>query len=193
MTASIALPPYLAAIFMTVNPIRHAHICYNAAVEVLFPGEQLVLHFLALQRKRVLVDDLYAINVLKTEIREAYNTGSPERLLAVLDDGIIYYADARKSGYRESGRQALREYLTELFGRYNARLVPIVIEIKFLGDAALEYGWHELTLTPKDGGDPLYTRTRYLDVWRKHKAGGWKLVMFMDNADVPDRIGGQPG
>jgi ketosteroid isomerase-like protein len=138
------------------------------------------------------MDNLYAINVLKTEIREAYNTGNPERLLAVLDDGFIYYADGRKSGYKESGRQALREYLTELFARYNARLVPIVIEIKLLGDAALEYGWHELTLTPKDGGDPLYTRTRYLDVWQKDNVGSWKLAMFMDNADVPDRMG-QPG
>lgn len=138
------------------------------------------------------MDDLYAINVLKTEIREAYNTGNPERLLAVLDDGFVSHADGRKSGYSEKGRRALREYLTELFARHNARLVPIVIEIKLLGDVALEYGWHELTLTPKDGGDPLYTRTRYLDVWRKDKAGGWKLAMFMDNADVPDRMG-QPG
>jgi ketosteroid isomerase-like protein len=151
-----------------------------------------VLHFSAPQRERVLMNDLHAINVLKTEIREAYNTGNPERLLSVLDADFISFADTRESGYHESGRHDLREYLTGLFARYDARLVPIVIEIKLLGDAALEYGWHELTLTPKDGGDPLYTRTRYLDVWRKDKAGGWKLAMFMDNADVPDRMG-QPG
>lgn len=138
------------------------------------------------------MDDQYAINLLKTEIREAYNTGDPERLLAVLDDGFIHFADMRQSGYGESGRQALRQRLTELFARYDARLVPIIIEVKLLGDVALEYGWHELTLTPKGGGDPVYTRTRYLDVWKKNKAGDWKLAMYMDNADVPDPMG-QPG
>ena len=135
------------------------------------------------------MDDRYAINLLKTEIREAYNTGNPSRLLAALDPDFISYADRRESGYGESGGRALGQYLTELFARYNAQLVPIIIEIKLLGDVALEYGWHELTLTPKDAGDPVYTRTRYLDVWRKNRAGEWKLAMFMDNADVPGRVG----
>lgn len=134
------------------------------------------------------MDDRYAINLLKTEIREAYNTGTPARLLAALDADFINYADGRESGYGESGGQALGQYLTELFARYNVQLVPIIIEIKLLGEVALEYGWHELTLTPKGGGDPVYTRTRYLDVWRRNRAGEWKLAMFMDNADVPDTM-----
>jgi ketosteroid isomerase-like protein len=135
------------------------------------------------------MDDLYAINVLKTEIREAYNTGNPERLLAVLDEDLIHFADTRQSGYGESGREALKEHLSGLFARYDAQLVPIVIEIKLLNDVALEYGWHELTLTPKHGGNPVCTRTRYLDVWKRNKAGEWKLAMYMDNADVPDTMG----
>jgi len=135
------------------------------------------------------MDDRYAINVLKTEIREAYNTGRPERLLAVLDADFIDNADTRASGYGESGGQALKQYLTELFANYDAHMVPIIIEIKLLGDVALEYGWHELTLIPKRGGDQVYRRTRYLDVWRKNKAGEWKLLMFMDNADVPSWAG----
>jgi len=137
------------------------------------------------------MDDLYTINLLKTEVREAYNSGNPERLLAVLDDGFIHFSDTRQSGYGGSGRQALKEELTDLFARYNARLVPIIIEIKLLGEVALEYGWHELTLTPKGGGEPVYKRTRYLDVWKKNKEGGWKLAMYMDNADVPDSMGQQ--
>ena len=135
------------------------------------------------------MDDRYTINRLKTEIREAYNTGNPERLLAVLDDDLIHFADMRQSGYGASGRQDLREHLANLFARYKAQLVPIVIEIKLLDNVALEYGWHELTLTPKHGGDPVYTRTRYLDVWKRSKAGEWKLAMYMDNADVPDTVG----
>ncbi len=50
------------------------------------------------------MDDRYAINLLKTEIREAYNTGSPERLLAVLDVDFIQFADTRHGAVRKIQR-----------------------------------------------------------------------------------------
>ncbi len=42
-------------------------------------------------------------------------------------------------------------------------------------------GVHELTLTPKDGGQPIHQRNRYVDIWRRNKEGHWKLWMYMDN------------
>jgi ketosteroid isomerase-like protein len=138
------------------------------------------------------MDDVYTINVAKTEIREAYNTGDVEKLLAVLDSDLIDFSDGRRAGYREGGKNALRMYLQDLFARYNAGLVPIIIEIKVMGEIALEYGWHELTLAPKCGGEPVATRARYLYVWRKDKAGKWKLAMLIDNADVPDQVDAAP-
>lgn len=134
------------------------------------------------------MDDVYAVNVAKTEIREAYNTADVERLVAVLDSDLIDYSDGRLSGYGEGAKTALRAYLQDLFAKYEARLVPIIIEIKVTGDVAVDYGWHELTLTPKSGGEPIHTRTRYVDVWKKDKFGNWKLAMFIDNADVPDQV-----
>jgi ketosteroid isomerase-like protein len=65
-------------------------------------------------------------------------------------------------------------------------LVVIVIEIRLQGDLAYDYGWHELTLTPKDGGEPIHRRDRYVDIWRRNKQRNWKLWMYMDNQDVPD-------
>ena len=143
-----------------------------------------VLDFLA--SKRIFMDDVYAINLAKTEIREGYNTADPDRLLAVADEGLIDFSDHRQSSYSQCGKAALRTHLEALFSKYHARLVPIIIEIKIMGETAVEYGWHELTLTPKAGGEPLYLRTRYLDLWKKDKTGQWKLAIFMDNADVPD-------
>jgi ketosteroid isomerase-like protein len=134
------------------------------------------------------MDDIYAINTAKTEIREAYRTADIERLLAVLDSSLIEYADGRQSGYAERARSALRAYLQQLFANYDAQLLPIIIEIKVMGEMAVDYGWHELTLAPKEGGEPIRTRTRYVDLWKKDAAGNWKLWMFIDNADVPDQI-----
>lgn len=132
------------------------------------------------------MDDIYAINLAKTEIRESYNTANPDRLLAVVDESLIDFSDHRQTGYSQCGKAALAAHLEALFLNYDARLVPIIIEIKIMGETAVEYGWHELTLTPKAGGEPVYRRTRYLDLWQKDKTGQWKLTIFMDNTDVPD-------
>ncbi len=139
-------------------------------------------------RREYTMDDMYAVNLAKTEFREAYSTGDVERLLAILDDGLIDFSDGRRSGYRKGAKSALRSHLQDLFVKYHACLVPIIIEVKVLGDVAVDYGWHELTLTPKSGGEPIRTRTRYIDIWKKDNAGNWKLAMFMDNADVPDQV-----
>jgi ketosteroid isomerase-like protein len=54
------------------------------------------------------------------------------------------------------------------------------------GDIAYDYGWHELALTPKDGGRAIRRRDRYVDIWRRNKEGNWKLWMYMDNQDIAD-------
>jgi len=53
-----------------------------------------------------------------------------------------------------------------------------------MSEVAVEYGWLELTLIPKCGGEPIRARTRYIDFWKKDKAG---KAMLIDNADVPDQ------
>src|SRR6266542_6494865 len=108
------------------------------------------------------MDDVYAINAAKTEFREAYNTGDVNRLIAILDDNLIDYSDGRQSGYGEGGRSALRSHLEDLFARFNAHMAPIIIEVRVTGDTAVDYGWHVLTLTPKNGGQMTTSKTRYI-------------------------------
>jgi ketosteroid isomerase-like protein len=134
------------------------------------------------------MDDVYAINAAKTEFRESYNTGDVNRLLAILDADMIDYSDGRRSGYGEGGRNALRSYLEDLFAQFDAHMVPIIIEVRVMGDTAVGYGWHVLTLTPKDGSQATTRKTRYIDIWRKDTRGIWKLAMYMDNADIPDQV-----
>jgi ketosteroid isomerase-like protein len=132
------------------------------------------------------VDDLYAINAAKTEFREAFNCGDVSALLALADPDLVNFSDGHPSEFGDSGLDALRRRLVALFERFTAKLSIIVIEIRLQGDIAYDYGWHDLTLTPKDGGQPVHRRDRYVDIWRKNKKGKWKLWMYMDNQDVGD-------
>ena len=88
--------------------------------------------------------------------------------------------------FGKRGLDALKNRLENLFACFTAKLVVIVNEIRVQSDVAYDFGWHDLTLTPKDGGEPVHRRYRYVDIWRRNKEGEWKLWMYMDNADVPD-------
>jgi ketosteroid isomerase-like protein len=132
------------------------------------------------------MDDLYAINVAKTEFRDCFNFSDASRLLAIADPELVNFSDGQPSGFETSGLDALKIRLENLFERFTAKLVVIVIEIRLHGDVAYDYGWHELTLTSKEGGQPTRRRDRYVDIWRRNKEGNWKLWMYMDNRDVAD-------
>ena len=134
------------------------------------------------------MNDLYAINEAKTEFREAFNSRDVSALLALADPDLVNFSDGHPSEFGKSGLDALRSRFVALFERFTAKLSIIVIEIRLQGDIAYDYGWHDLTLTPKDGGPPVHRRHRYVDIWRKNKEGKWKLWMYMDNHDVADPL-----
>jgi ketosteroid isomerase-like protein len=132
------------------------------------------------------MDDLYAINAAKGEFRDCFNFSDVSRLLSIADPEMVNFSDGQPCGFRREGLDALKTRLENLFERFTAKLVVIVIEIRLQGDVAYDYGWHELTLTPKDGSQPIHRRDRYVDIWRRDKEQKWKLWMYMDNQDVAD-------
>lgn len=132
------------------------------------------------------MDDLYAINVAKTEFREGFNLGDVPRVLAITDPDLVNFSDREPSEFAESGLETFEMRLTNLFERFTVGLRVTVIEIRLQGDVAYDYGWHDWTLTAKDGGQSIRRRDRYVDIWRKDKKNNWKLWMYMDNRDVVD-------
>src|SRR6202171_6327035 len=125
------------------------------------------------------MNDLYAINVAKREFRDCFNPSDVSRLLAIADRELVNFSDGQPCEFGASGLDALKTRLANLFERFTAKLVVIVIEIRLQGDVAYDYGWHNLMLTPKGGGQPIRRRDRYVDIWRRNKEGKWQLWMYM--------------
>jgi ketosteroid isomerase-like protein len=134
------------------------------------------------------MDDTYAINVAKSHYRDGFNTEDVERVLSAFAPEFTDMSDGRPNRYGADAGPKLRAYLTELFARYKPKLNVIIIAIDVLGNTAYDYGWHELTLTPKNGGEPVYRRSRYMELWSKQPSGDWRISMFMDNGDLPDTL-----
>jgi ketosteroid isomerase-like protein len=131
------------------------------------------------------MDDFYAINFAKTEFREAFNTGNPERLIALLDPAFVYMPDGVPAANGTGAADAIRAEFRELTARYNVQLLPIIIEIRIQDSVAWDYGWHTWRKTPRDGSPQVTVKNRYVDIWRKNEKGEWKLWMYMNNTDVP--------
>ncbi len=134
------------------------------------------------------MDDTYAINVAKSNYREGFETGDVGRVLSVFAPEFTDMSDERPSRYGADAALKLRSYLSEMFRDYRVQLNVIIVEIVVLGGTAYDYGWHELTLAPKAGGQPVYKRTRYLELWARNAEGQWHIAKYMDNADLPDTL-----
>ena len=130
-------------------------------------------------------DDIYKINAAKTEFREAYNAGDVDRLLSVFHNEFIDLSLGQPSFFMGEAREMFHRRMSELFSKFEARMAPIVIDIQVRGDMAIDYGWHKLKLTPKDGGEPVTSRQRYMETWMKDAAGKWRIAVYIDNQDLP--------
>ena len=127
------------------------------------------------------MDDLYAINSAKTEFREAFNTGDPERLIALLDPAFVYMPEGASFTIGTEAADAIRAQFRELTTHYYLQLVPIIIEIRIQDRVAWDYGWHTWRKTSRDDGSQVTLKDRYVNVWRKNEKGEWKLWMYMSN------------
>jgi ketosteroid isomerase-like protein len=137
-----------------------------------------------------LSDDIYLINEAKTNFREAHNNGDVGQLLSVFHEGVVDMSHGELSGFGQDAHAKMRERATALFAEYRVKMVPIINEVVVNGSTAYDYGCHEITLTPKAGGQPIRKRLRYLEHWQKNAAGQWKISFFMSNEDVKETLNG---
>ena len=134
------------------------------------------------------MDDSYAIRLAKTKLRDAYRKGDVNGVLSVFGDGYSDMSTGLASFYGTEARAVLKYRVKQLFAQYDAQLAVTIISISIQGPLAFDWGWHRLTLTPKEGGRSTTTRTRYLEIWQKGTDGKWKIAIFLDNTDVPPQM-----
>jgi|SRR6267142_2603615 len=138
------------------------------------------------------MDDTYRINVAKTEFRDGYNSGNVDQLLSVFEEeGFTDMSEDGPSHYGKAAKEGLRERSSELFAKYSVRLTVIVNAIVVLGKTAYDFGWHEFTLNPKNGGETVRRRHRYFELWNRNSSGQWRISLFINNADICEELGGE--
>jgi ketosteroid isomerase-like protein len=130
------------------------------------------------------MNDVYEINVAKARLREAYNAGNVDLLMTVFADEFADMSSGKPSFFGADAKSVFRMRMTNLFEQHQASLIVTIIAIRVFANAAFDYGWHSLTLTPREGGEPSTTRKRYFETWQKTSSGEWKINLYIDNVDV---------
>jgi ketosteroid isomerase-like protein len=134
------------------------------------------------------MDDIYAINLAKSRMREGYNRGDAEMVLSIYADQFSDLSFGQPSFYYEDSKDVFRTRLTRLFRDYVADMKIIIINVTVNGDRAHDVGWHTLTLTPKAGGESFEVRTRYLEHWKRAASGEWRISLYIDNLDETPKM-----
>src|SRR5260370_36444043 len=99
------------------------------------------------------MDDMYKINVAKTELREAYNRGDVEQLLSVFsEENLTDMSEGGPSRYDLAAREGLREDAAEMFAEFSVRLADILFRTTNLGQTADADIRRQGILTPQKGG-----------------------------------------
>jgi len=110
------------------------------------------------------------------------------RILALADPDLVNFSDGQPCEFGESGLDALKNRLANLFERFTAKLSAIVIEIRLQGDIAYDLRMHELTLTP-DGGRPIRPEI-VMWIFEERQEGNWScgFIWITDVADSEARV-----
>src|SRR5437660_12407963 len=109
-----------------------------------------------------IMDDVLAIRLAKTELREGYEAGDVDRVLSVFADQYNDMSVGRPSFYGAEAKAVFRHRVTKLFARYRVKLGVTIISFPVEGALATDWGWHKLTLAARKHGTshPLCTRSQ---------------------------------
>src|SRR5260370_38117774 len=107
------------------------------------------------------MNNVYQINVAKAEFREAYNSGSVDRLLAVFADEFMDMSAGVPIFSGADAKSVLRSRMAKLFEQHQATLIVTIMAFRDFSNTAFEYACHTPTLYPSIGVTPINTHQKY--------------------------------
>lgn len=132
--------------------------------------------------ERTVVADVARIDELWNEFAVSLNAGDLERWLALWrEDGIQLAPDTP----RRVGIAQIRTGVESLLANFDTEVFVYLEEIRVSGDEAYTHGSHEFVMTPKEGGDVITCKGKFLTILRRALEGAWQIAIDCCNYDEP--------
>jgi len=86
------------------------------------------------------------------------------------------------------GKDSVRAYYQAIFDQYEPVLESHYEEVSVEGDLAYGRGEATVTLTPREGGAPTVSTSKYLNILRRQPNGSWKTThdIWNSNDSAPE-------
>lgn len=120
--------------------------------------------------------DVAAINELRSQEETAAEIGDVETLLELRTDDFVAMPPGREAVV---GREAVRAFLSGMFGQMSMEETVVSEEVTVSGDLAYDRGTFTGTAMPAGGGDPIPIEGAYLWVLERQQDGSWKYAIQM--------------
>jgi uncharacterized protein (TIGR02246 family) len=126
--------------------------------------------------------DLRAIELVREAHVNALNSGDAYAWTAQFtDDGVQMPPNAPAN----AGRAKINSWSQGLLGQFHVRFALAVEEIRVLGEWALERGAYSISLNAKAGGPAMKDVGKYITVYQRKPADGWRMARDIWNSDNP--------
>lgn len=122
------------------------------------------------------------IDAVRSKWAESLNSGSAEAFVSCVTDDAVWLPP---KGSAVEGSAAILEWLSGLFDKFYYDFNISEVNIRQVGDNwAVEDACFRSVLRPKSGdGKPMVHDGRYVVLWRKKDALGWRIDRYVDRAD----------
>jgi uncharacterized protein (TIGR02246 family) len=126
--------------------------------------------------------DLRAIDLVRNAHVNALNAGDANAWTAQFtDDGVQMPPNAPAN----TGRAKINSWSQALLGQFHVQFALAVEEIRVLGEWALERGAYSITMNAKAGGPAMKDAGKYITVYQRKPADGWRMARDIWNSDNP--------
>jgi uncharacterized protein (TIGR02246 family) len=122
------------------------------------------------------------VKAVYVEYAASVNDDDFERYMDLWDEGSIQLSPDAPSHIEEA---QIREGMQSVFDTFDQTATINTEGVQILGEQAYAYGTFEITVTPKDGGEPFVFIGQFLDVLAKQDDGSWKIAIDCHNYYMP--------
>ena len=126
--------------------------------------------------------DVEAIKRVNVDLINALNAGDASAAVAlVMDDAV----DLPPNRPAVIGKEAIRSFVQSDFDQVTMNFNDEIVEVEVSGDLAVIWSNYTVTLTPKDDGEPIENKGKWLKVLKRQSDGSWKFSRNIWNSDNP--------
>lgn len=126
--------------------------------------------------------DVEAITRVNVDLINAFNTGDVSAAVALAMDDAVDLPPHRRAVI---GKEAIRSFVQSDFTQFTMNFADEIVEVEVAGDLAVIWSNYTVTLTPKDGTEPIEDNGKWLKVLKREPDGSWKFSRNIWNSDNP--------